>query len=57
MESDIECELGIFGALLADDDEIFINEESGYLLRSKVAKSDETGVAAGFGMIDSVHLV
>mmetsp|Transcript_1775 Transcript_1775/g.3774 ORF Transcript_1775/g.3774 Transcript_1775/m.3774 type:complete len:318 (-) Transcript_1775:251-1204(-) len=56
VESDIESELGIYGVLLGNDDEVFINEQAGFLLRSKVAKSNETGIAAGFGVIDSIVL-
>jgi glutathione synthase len=33
------------------------NEESGYLLRTKGDQSEEGGVAAGFGCMDSVTLV
>ncbi|KAL9616560.1 MAG: hypothetical protein Q9160_008581 [Pyrenula sp. 1 TL-2023] len=32
------------------------NEEGGYLLRTKARSSDEGGVAAGFGALDSVRL-
>ncbi|KAI9653352.1 MAG: hypothetical protein M1831_006057 [Alyxoria varia] len=42
-----------------DDDQpaIIENEEAGYLLRTKGTDSEEGGVAAGFGAIDSVCLV
>lgn len=33
------------------------NEEAGYLLRTKGDQSEEGGVAAGFGAMDSVMLV
>ena len=36
---------------------IMLNEEAGYLLRTKGSDSEEGGVAAGFGAIDSVCLV
>jgi glutathione synthetase len=53
------CELGIYGTCLWDQDtkEILLNEEAGYLLRTKGDKSEEGGVAAGFGSMDSVRLV
>ncbi|KAH9578554.1 hypothetical protein MS3_00004729, partial [Schistosoma haematobium] len=37
-------ELGIFGAILACKDEIFLNEFSGHLLRSKPLESNEGGI-------------
>ena len=37
--------------------EVQYNEEAGYLLRTKGDKSEEGGVAAGFGCMDSVSLV
>lgn len=37
--------------------EILHNEEAGYLLRTKGRESEEGGVAAGFGAVDSVCLV
>ncbi|KAH8673853.1 hypothetical protein BX600DRAFT_218664 [Xylariales sp. PMI_506] len=56
------CELGIYGTCLWDQTErqakgILHNENAGYLLRTKGDKSEEGGVAAGFGSMDSVALV
>lgn len=56
------CELGIYGACLwkagADGGrEIMENFEAGYLLRTKGDQSEEGGVAAGFGAVDSPCLV
>ena len=53
------CELGIYGACLWDQNtgEVKHNTEAGYLLRTKGDKSEEGGVAAGFGCMDSVALV
>ncbi|KAK8088781.1 glutathione synthetase [Apiospora hydei] len=56
------CELGIYGTCLWDQREkqghgIVMNEQSGYLLRTKGDKSEEGGVAAGFGCMDSCALV
>jgi hypothetical protein len=36
---------------------IHVNEEAGYLLRSKLAEANETGISAGFGVIDSLELI
>ncbi|OAA33961.1 glutathione synthetase large chain [Cordyceps fumosorosea ARSEF 2679] len=53
------CELGIYGTCLWDQktDEIHHNELAGYLLRTKGDKSEEGGVAAGYGCMDSCWLV
>jgi glutathione synthetase len=53
------CELGIYGTCLWDQKskEVLWNEEAGYLLRTKGDKSEEGGVAAGFGSMDSCRLV
>lgn len=53
------CELGIYGTCLWDHSskEVLHNEEAGYLLRTKGDKSEEGGVAAGFGSMDSCCLV
>jgi len=53
------CELGIYGTCLWDhnSNEVLHNEEAGYLLRTKGDKSEEGGVAAGFGSMDSCRLV
>ena len=59
-------ELGVYGACLwrnsSEDEngsrgEILENSEAGYLLRTKGRESEEGGVAAGFGAVDSVCLV
>ncbi|KAL2345728.1 hypothetical protein Fmac_007013 [Flemingia macrophylla] len=49
-------ELGIFGTYLRNKDKVIINKESGHLMRTKIASSDEGGVAAGFAVLDSVYL-
>jgi glutathione synthetase len=53
------CELGVYGACLWNQTtkEVLYNEEAGYLLRTKGDKSEEGGVAAGFGSMDSCWLV
>jgi hypothetical protein len=35
---------------------VVINEQCGYLMRTKVSSSDEGGVAAGFAVLDSLYL-
>jgi glutathione synthase len=57
-EGGVICELGIYGTCLWDKDgKILHNEEAGYLLRTKGNKSEEGGVAAGYGCMDSCRLV
>lgn len=53
------CELGIYGTCLWDQKsgEVKHNEQAGYLLRTKGDQSEEGGVAAGFGCMDSCALV
>jgi glutathione synthase len=53
------CELGVYGACVWNQNtgEIKHNAEAGYLLRTKGDQSEEGGVAAGFGCMDSCSLV
>lgn len=50
---DIISELGIFGAVLGDNQNLMFNREAGFVLRSKLPSSDEVGIAAGFGILDT----
>lgn len=57
-------ELGVYGVCLwrhdldaAREGEVLENWEAGYLLRTKGDQSEEGGVAAGFGAVDSCCLV
>ncbi|PON85508.1 Glutathione synthase [Trema orientale] len=47
-KDDAVSELGIFGAYLRNKEKVIINEQCGYLMRTKISSSDEGGVAAGF---------
>ncbi|KAL0558374.1 hypothetical protein IC582_002936 [Cucumis melo] len=49
-------ELGIFGAYLRNKDKVIVNQQTGYLMRTKVSSSNEGGVAAGFAVLDSIYL-
>ncbi|XP_020178188.1 glutathione synthetase, chloroplastic isoform X3 [Aegilops tauschii subsp. strangulata] len=49
-------ELGIFGSYLRNKDKVVINNQCGYLMRTKVSSSNEGGVAAGFAVLDSILL-
>ncbi|TID01531.1 Glutathione synthetase [Colletotrichum higginsianum] len=58
-EGGVICELGIYGTAVWDQStgEVVHNEDAGYLLRTKGDTSNEGGVAAGFGCMDSCALV
>ncbi|KAG7877075.1 hypothetical protein KL935_005025 [Ogataea polymorpha] len=58
LDESIVSELGMFGTLLFNetDGTILHNDYAGYLLRSKTSTSNEGGVAAGFGCVDSLYL-
>ncbi|CAA6663564.1 unnamed protein product [Spirodela intermedia] len=49
-------ELGIYGAYLRSKDKVLMNDQCGYLMRTKVSSSNEGGVAAGFAVLDSIYL-
>lgn len=49
-------ELGIYGVILADGNNVFNNFEAGCLLRSKPSTSNEGGIMQGAGVLDSVFL-
>lgn len=60
---DVIGELGVYGVCLwrrgkeKDTAEVMENFEAGHLLRTKGRESEEGGVAAGFGSVDSVCLI
>ncbi|XP_020101793.1 glutathione synthetase, chloroplastic isoform X3 [Ananas comosus] len=53
---DAISELGIYGAYLRNKDKVIMNDQCGYLMRTKVSSSNEGGVAAGFAVLDSIYL-
>lgn len=53
----VVSELGIYGTILFDEDSIRSNEYAGSLLRTKLNSSNEGGVVAGYGSVDSMCLV
>lgn len=50
-------ELGIFGIFVGDKNGLRVNSQVGQMLRTKMSHSNEGGVAAGFGSLDSPLLV
>ncbi|RZC22249.1 glutathione synthetase, chloroplastic-like [Glycine soja] len=49
-------EAGVFGTYLRNKDKVIINNESGYMVRTKISSSYEGGVLPGFGVVDTVYL-
>jgi glutathione synthase len=49
-------EVGRFGVLLADGTGILVNQDVGYLVRTREHHLREGGVSAGFGHLDSLEL-
>ncbi|CAL1287841.1 unnamed protein product [Larinioides sclopetarius] len=54
--TNIICELGIFGTILGNNEDIYVNNLAGHLIRSKATDTAECGIAAGFGALDSPFL-
>lgn len=50
-------ELGIFGVIIGDDQNIIVNKQGGHMLRTKLAIHNEGGVATGLGACDSPFLI
>jgi len=51
-------ELGIYSVFLSDaNGKILLDEEAGHLLRTKLATTNEGGVAAGASALDSPWLI
>jgi glutathione synthase len=46
----------IFFVVYRNGNKEILNKQAGHLVRSKVADSDEGGVAAGYGVLDSPYL-
>ena len=57
LECSVISELGVYGTWVSDGEVVHLNESAGHLLRTKTSQSQEGGVAAGFGVLDSPFLV
>ena len=53
---EICTELGIFGVVIGDSNNIFVNEQVGHMLRAKLASANESGMMIGAGACDSPFL-
>lgn len=54
---ELVSELGIFGIIIANGNDIYVNKQSGHMLRTKLATANEGGVATGLGACDSPFLI
>lgn len=54
---DVVSELGVYGVIIGDHDNILYSEEVGHILRTKPSNENEGGIAAGIGAIDSPYLI
>ncbi|XP_014220983.1 glutathione synthetase-like [Trichogramma pretiosum] len=50
-------ELGIYGVIMGNENQIFYNTEVGHILRTKPADADEGGIVSGAGALDNPYLV
>ncbi|KAK9505189.1 hypothetical protein O3M35_009296 [Rhynocoris fuscipes] len=55
--TDTVSELGIFSVVIGTSSKIIYNKQTGHMLRAKPLSSNECGVAAGFGALDSPYLI
>lgn len=54
--ADLISELGIFGVVISTKEKMLYSAQVGHILRTKLAASNETGVNAGLGVLDSPYL-
>lgn len=54
--SDLVSELGIFGVIIGTREKVLYNTQGGHILRTKLSDSNETGVNAGLGVLDTPYL-
>ncbi|XP_077513528.1 glutathione synthetase-like isoform X1 [Amblyomma americanum] len=50
-------EIGVFGVILGDQDDIIENYEAGHILRSKTTGMSEGGICAGYAALDTAFLI
>lgn len=53
----VVSEIGIFGVILGDQDDIVENYEAGHILRTKTTGMSEGGICAGYAALDTAFLV
>jgi glutathione synthetase len=57
VKTEVISELGIYGWALFGNSETVVENEGGWLLRTKEKESNEGGVATGFSVLDSLLLI
>ncbi|KAL1110231.1 hypothetical protein AAG570_008308 [Ranatra chinensis] len=55
--TNVVSELGVFGVIIGDSENIIVNRSVGHMLRTKQSDVNEGGVAAGLGSLDSPYLI
>ncbi|XP_072762521.1 glutathione synthetase [Anoplolepis gracilipes] len=55
--SEVISELGVYGVIIGDSNNIILNKEVGHVLRTKFSSEDEGGIVAGIGALDSPYLI
>lgn len=56
-QADCVSEIGRYGIYLADEKEELMNQDTGYLVRTKSVDENEGGVSAGYACLDSMFLL
>lgn len=51
-----DSDIHILTAYHRNKDKVILNNQCGYLMRTKVSSSNEGGVAAGYAVLDSIYL-
>ncbi|XP_010255818.1 PREDICTED: glutathione synthetase, chloroplastic-like [Nelumbo nucifera] len=49
-------EFGIYSAYLRNKEKVILNDDCGYLIKTKAQSSDEGGIVAGYAVSDSVYI-
>lgn len=55
--SNVISELGIFGVIIGDENNILINKQAGHIFRTKLTSSNEGGLMSGTAFSDSPYLI
>lgn len=54
---EVITELGVYGVIIGDSNNIMVNKQVGHILRTKASSEDEGGIVAGVGALDSPYLI
>ncbi|MEM8721361.1 MAG: glutathione synthase [Cyanobacteria bacterium P01_G01_bin.39] len=53
-QGEVVHEIGQFGILIAQGDQVLTNQAAGYLVRTKLSDANEGGISAGYGHLNSL---